>query len=129
MKGLKQFLEFDLDGFLKDKELTFISSKPYYNYIDGQVSDQVAGMKLECVITKDNTIYNNDDITNEYEKIQIKVPRADKINLKRGARLKVEGVGKVWGEYSQNLTIEATNIMVSKNDQWFPDHFQRKGAR
>lgn len=117
MKGLKQFLEFDLDGFLKDKEITFIGAKQYYNYIDGQVSDQVAGMKLECVITKDNTIYNNDEITNEYEKITIKVPRADKINLKRGTKLKVEGVGKVWGEYSQNLTIEATNIMVSKNDQ------------
>lgn len=117
VKGLKQFLEFNLDGFLKEKEITFISSKPYYNYIDGQVSDQVAGMKLECVITKDNTIYNNDEITNEYEKITIKVPRADKINLKRGTKLKVEGVGKVWGEYSQNLTIEATNIMVSKNDQ------------
>ena len=117
VKGLKQFLEFDLDGFLKDKEITFINSKPYYNYIDGQVSDQVAGMKLECVITKDNTIYNNDEITNEYEKITIKVPRVDKINLKRGAKLKVEGVGKVWGDYSQNLTVEATNIMVSKNDQ------------
>ena len=117
MKGLKQFLEFDLDGFLKDKEIAFISYKPYYNYIDGQVSDQVAGMKLECVITKDNTIYNNDEITNEYEKITIKVPRAEKINLKRGTKLKIEGVGKVWGDYSQNLTIEATNIMVLKDDK------------
>ena len=117
MKGLKQFLEFDLDGFLKDKEITFITSKPYYNYVDGQASDEVAGMKLECVITKDNTVYNNNEITNEYEKITIKVPRADKINLKRGTRLKVEGVGKVWGDYFQNLTVEATNIMVLKNDQ------------
>ena len=116
MKGLKQFLEFDLDAFLKDKEVTFISAKPYYNYIDGQVSDQVAGMKLECVITKDNTIYNNDEITNEYEKLQLKFLELIKLT-KRGTRLKVEGVGKVWGEYSQNLTIEATNIMVSKNDQ------------
>ncbi len=41
-------------------------------------------MKLECVITKDNTIYNNDEVTNEYEKLQLKVPRADKINLKQG---------------------------------------------
>lgn len=117
MKGLKQFLEFDLDEFLKDKEITFINSKPYYNYIDGQVSDQVAGMKLECVITKDNTIYNNDEITNEYEKITIKLPQAEKINLKRGTKLKIEGVGKVWGDYSQNLTIEATKIMVLKDDQ------------
>ena len=117
MKGLKQFLEFDLDGFLKDKEITFINSKPYYNYIDGQVSDQVAGMKLECVITKDNTIYNNDEITNEYEKITIKLSQAEKINLKRGTKLKIEGVGKVWGDYSQNLTIEATKIMVLKDDQ------------
>lgn len=117
VKGLKQFLEFNLDGFLKEKEITFISSKPYYNYIDGQVSDQVAGMKLECVITKDNTIYNNDEITNEYEKITIKLPQAEKINLKRGTKLKIEGVGKVWGDYSQNLTIEATKIMVLKDDQ------------
>ncbi len=41
MKGLKQFLEFDLDAFTKD-----ISSKAYYNYIDGQVSDQVAGIDV-----------------------------------------------------------------------------------
>ena len=53
----------------------------------------------------------------KYEKITIKVPRADKINLKRGTRLKIEGVGKVWGEFSQNLTVEATNIMVLKDDQ------------
>ena len=99
VRGLKQFLAFDLDGFLRDKELTFITSKPYYNYVDGQASDEVAGMKLECVITKDDTIYNNDEITNEYEKITIK------------------GIGKVWGDYSQNLTIEATNVMVIKDDQ------------
>lgn len=117
VKGLKQFQKFDLDEFLKDKEITFISSKAYYNYVDGQASDEVAGMKLECVITKDNTVYNNNEITNEYEKITIKVPRAEKINLKRGAKLEIEGVGKVWGEYSQNLTVEATNIMVLKNDQ------------
>lgn len=117
MKGLKQFLEFNLEGFLKDKEITFISSKPYYNYVDGQPSDELAGTKLECVITKDNTIYNNDEISNEYEKLAIKLPRVEKVNLKRGARLKIEGLGKVWGEYSQNLTIEATDIKVLKNDQ------------
>jgi hypothetical protein len=117
VKGLKQFLGFDLDAFLKDKEITFISSKPYYNYVDGQASDEVAGMKLECVITKDNTVYNNNEITNEYEKITIKVPLVKKINLKRGTKLKIEGIGKVWGDYSQNLTIEATNVMVIKDDQ------------
>lgn len=116
MRGLKQFLEFDLDGFLKDKEITFISSKPYYDYVNGQPSDKVAGTKLECVITKDNTVYNNEEITNEYEKIAIKVPRIEKINLKRGSRLKIEGLGKVWGDYSQNLTIEATDIKVLKDD-------------
>ena len=117
VRGLKQFLAFDLDGFLRDKEITFITSKPYYNYVDGQASDEVAGMKLECVITKDGTIYNNDEITNEYEKITIKVPLVKKINKKRGTKIKIEGIGKVWGDYSQNLTIEATNVMVIKDDQ------------
>ena len=29
MKALKQFLQFDLDGFLADKEITFLDAKPY----------------------------------------------------------------------------------------------------
>ncbi len=67
-----------------------------------------------CYYLEDNTIYNNDEITNEYEKNYNKVPRADKINLKRGTKLKVEGVGKVWGNINKILTVEATNIMVLK---------------
>ncbi len=75
---------------------------------------------------QDNTIYNNDEITNEYEKNTIKVPRADKINLKRGT---VEGVKQVWGEYSQNLTVEATNIMVLKMINDFQIISKEKGVR
>ncbi len=60
MKGLKQFLEFDLDAFLKDKEITFISLKRIIIILMGRYL--IAGWnEAECVITKDNTIYNNDD--------------------------------------------------------------------
>lgn len=118
MKGLKQFVQFDLDGFLKEKEITFLDAKPYYLYENGKVTDQVAGMKLECVITKDHTIYNNQETNNEYEKISVKIPGATKAGIKRGSKIKVvQGVGKVWGDYSQNLSIEANNIQVIKDDQ------------
>ena len=109
MKGLKQFLQFDLDGFLADKEITFLDSKPYYLYDNGKATDEVAGMRLECVITKDNTNYNNQEISNEYEKISIKIPKATKVGIKRAA--------KVWGDFSQNLSIESTNVQVIKDDR------------
>lgn len=117
MKGLKQFLQFDLDGFLADKEITFLDSKPFYNYIDGKATDELAGMKLECVITRDNTTYNNKDINNEYEKITIKIPGANKVGIKRGSKLKIKGTAKVWGDFSQNLSIESTNVQVINDDR------------
>ncbi|MGQ3449908.1 hypothetical protein ACTP3E_10270 [Streptococcus pneumoniae] len=115
MKGLKHFLQFDLDGFLKDKEVTFLDAKPYYNYKDGKVTEELLGMKLECVITQDNTNYNNQDFNNEYEKITVKVAGVEKVNINRGAKIKIQGKAKVWGDYSQNLSIEATNVQVVKN--------------
>lgn len=117
MKGLKQFLEFNLEGFLKDKEITFLDAKPYYLYENGKVTDQVAGIKLECVITKDHTIYNNQETNNEYEKMSVKIPGATKAGIKRGSKLKIQGLGKVWGDFSQNLSIEATNVQVIKDDR------------
>ena len=117
MKGLKEFVQFDLDGFLKDKEVTFLDAKPYYNYKDGKVTEELLGMKLECVITQDNTNYNNQDFNNEYEKIIVKVPGVERVNIKRGSKLKIQGTGKVWGDYSQNLSIEATNVQMVKDDR------------
>ena len=117
MKGLKQFLQFDLEEFLKDKEITFLDAKPFYNYLDGKPTTELAGMKLECVITKDDTVYNNQEITNEYEKITIKIPGANKVGIKRGSKLKIKGTAKVWGDFSQNLSIESTNVQVIKDDQ------------
>lgn len=117
MKGLKQFLQFDLEEFLKDKEIAFLDAKPFYNYLDGKPTTEQAGMKLECVITKDDTVYNNQEITNEYEKITIKIPGANKVGIKRGSKLKIKGTAKVWGDFSQNLSIESTNVQVIKDDR------------
>jgi hypothetical protein len=117
MKGLKQFIQFDLESFLEDKEITFLDAKPFYLYENGKATDQAAGIKLECVITRDDTIYNNKEISNEYEKISIKIPGATKVGIQRGSKLKIQGTGKVWGDYSQNLSIEATNVQVIKDDR------------
>ena len=39
MKGLKQFQKFDLEEFLKGKELTFLDSNPYYEYVEGKKTE------------------------------------------------------------------------------------------
>ena len=46
MKGLKQFLQFDLEEFLKDKEITFLDAKPFYNYLDGKPTTEQAGNEI-----------------------------------------------------------------------------------
>jgi len=88
MKALKQFLQFDLDGFLADKEITFLDAKPYYLYENGKATDEVAGMKLECVITRDDTNYNNKEISNEYYK---RGEAYDSENSKWARKLGIEG--------------------------------------
>ena len=115
MKGLKQFQKFDLEEFLKGKELTFLDSNPYYEYVDGKKTENILGVKLLCVITKDDTEYDS-DVTNLYEKVTIKIQGANSVNLKRGSRLKIgDGSDKVWGNFSENLTIESKNIQVLKD--------------
>ncbi|HFY0487189.1 TPA: hypothetical protein ACIGT5_001896 [Streptococcus pyogenes] len=115
MKGLKQFQKFDLEEFLKGKELTFLDSNPYYEYVDGKKTENILGVKLLCVITKDDTEYDS-DVTNLYEKVTIKIQGANSVNLKRGSRLKIgDGSAKVWGNFSENLTIESKNIQVLKD--------------
>ena len=60
MKGLKQFQKFDLEEFLKGKELTFLDSNPYYEYVEGKKTENILGVKLLCVITKDDTEYDSE---------------------------------------------------------------------
>ncbi len=73
MKGLKQFYQkFDLDAFWKIRKLLYWSSKAYYNYIDGQVSDQVAGMDWNVLLLK-TTLFT----------IMMRLPMNTKITIKK----------------------------------------------
>ena len=70
MKGLKQFQKFDLEEFLKGKELTFLDSNPYYEYVEGKKTENILGVKLVCVITKDDTEYESlYEKLNEYNQL------------------------------------------------------------
>ena len=67
-----------------------MDAKPFYNYLDGKPTTEQAGMKLECVITKDDTVYNNQEITNEYEKIRLKFLELIKLESREVQNLKLK---------------------------------------
>ena len=71
MKDLSNF-KIWFRRILKGKELTFLDSNPYYEYVEGKKTENILGVKLLCVITKDDTEYDS-DVTNLYEKVTIKI--------------------------------------------------------
>lgn len=105
-KYLKSFLRFDLDGYLKGKELTVVELRDSSEY-DG---DEIAG-RVVVAITKDETDYGRgpDAPTNLFEKITVKVRQAPDVSVMDRVRI-VNGRGTVWGDYNNNLSIIADAV-------------------
>ncbi len=112
MKKLRNFLKFDSNAFLKDKTLMYLEGKI-------QDDDHFKGAKITTLIIDDRTDYGDDSISNQYEKLSIKVPNANEDYLrqfKRNEEVRVIDVseGKVWGDYGNNLTITGKLIKINK---------------
>lgn len=112
MRHLNPFLRFDLPAFLSGKELTAIGSRPWVDPATGVV----LGTKVDAAITKDNTEYPAPKdgmlpLTNIYEKLTIKIPKD--ITIPAGAVIAiVDGVGTVYGDYRNQLSIKAADVKV-----------------
>ena len=107
MKKLRQFLKFDLRAFLAGKTLIAIAATPW----KGE-KGEILGSRVETVIIKDSTDYGVPGVTNIYEKIIVKIPKAD-FTVPSGAQVElVNGTGTVYGDYSQNLSVKADDIRV-----------------
>lgn len=114
MKRLASFLVFLMVDFLKGKELTVVG---YRDWIDKD-SNKRLGTKVEVVITKDMTEYNvgnGEPVTNLFEKFIVKVPK--EINIPLGSHVVLKGAeGRVWGDYNNNLSVTAEDIIVVGGD-------------
>lgn len=107
MKKLRQFLKFDLRAFLEGKTLVTNGTAPWKNE-----KGEVVGTRVETVILVDNTDYGTPDISNKYEKIVVKIPKAG-LEVLDGVQVAlVNGTGTVYGDYSQNLSVKADDIRI-----------------
>lgn len=113
MKGLSQFLSFDLSRFLVGKTLVVVSISDLSEY----GSDSVIGTKVECAIVRDDTVYapgkDGAKVSNLYEKVNIKIKYPHTVSAEVGAVVvPVNAIATVYGEFRNKLSITADGLEV-----------------
>lgn len=107
MKKLRQFLKFDLRAFLEGKTLITNGTADWKNE-----KGEVVGTRVETVILVDNTDYGAPDVSNKYSKIVVKIPKVG-FKVPDGVQVElVNGVGTVYGDFSQNLSVKANDVRI-----------------
>ena len=108
LKHLKDFQHFDFNSFIKDKVLVTTSCTEWLDYD----TKQKLGTKVEVVIYQDNTAYkqkNGEITTNLFEKLVLKVKKNVQIQPKTRV-VPIGAVAKIYGEYSNNLSITCDDV-------------------
>lgn len=109
MKKLTIFQQFDFISWATGKEFMIQGVK--YNEKRGCVS-------LDVIITEDNTDYGDPNVTNLFEKFKVhcfKDVNEDDVNkyhVRDKINFKTFGKCTVWGDYSSQLSVEATVEVV-----------------
>lgn len=110
MKNLRQFLDFNWDGFARDKIFSVTGISEFKDY----ESQRHLGSKVDTAITNDGTKYLTKDgstVTNLYEKVSFKVKKD--VNVPINAKvLPVNPVVTVYGEYLNQLSIVCDDIVI-----------------
>lgn len=108
MKGLAQFQNFDSAAFFKDKLLKVVANSPLTDYN----TKEVIGTKTTVVIVEDNTEYHTKagEISNLYEKINIKVP-GKTLELASGTLVElIDPKCVIYGDYRNQLSVTAADV-------------------
>lgn len=110
LKKLRYFNAFDWVSFTKEKALQVTNISDWLDF-DTQ---EYLGKKVEVVIIQDQTDYGTDEpISNLYEKLVIKVPNADGIQI--DDRVSVpEAQAVIYGKYQNELSVKAKKILTVK---------------
>lgn len=112
MKHLTQFQKFDMEGFLKGKQLLVTSVSEYVDY----ETKKHLGVKAEVVIIKDDTEYKQkpgEQTTNRFEKFTIKL-LSDKDIPINSYIYPVDVTAKVYGQYNDQLSVTAGDIKIAQ---------------
>lgn len=113
MKKLNKFQNFNWPEFAKGKTFMATDSKTWLDF----VTKKVLGTKVGFIIIEDKTDYGipegGEPVSNIWEKGVAKV-RKD-INIPEKSIIQLKGVeASVYGEYRNQLSIEAEDIVVIK---------------
>lgn len=107
LKGLNQFLQFDLSAFLKDKRLYYVKTEPWK---DG---DNELGSKVVAQIGEDRTQYRQQNVNNFGEQLTVKVrevtPSAFAQFRPLSTEIAIRDVERatIYGDYRNQLSIIA----------------------
>lgn len=110
MRGLKQFMEFRIDDFLKEKKLVVVGCR---QWLDSNGKD-VLGTKVDTVILVDNTDYVRKDgaqISNRFEKLTLKVRKDIEFPLDTVVK-PVNATASVYGDYQNQLAIKCEDVVA-----------------
>ena len=116
-RHIREYEQFDLEGFLHYMELMVCNIAPWEDY----TTKARLGTKVEVVITKDDTPYqpgaDGSVQTNLFEKLVFKV-RKNEVAVKVGDFVVPKGgEATVYGDYRNQLSITADDVViVNKND-------------
>lgn len=107
-KKLQMFLMFQSDEYFKDKSLLALS----HDVLKDSEGKQI-GYTITTVVYKDETDYGDDAISNAGDSYKVKILNSNFKVPKFPCYIKlVEPSCKVWGEFSNNLSVTAKDIHV-----------------
>ncbi len=113
MKYLTQFQRFDMDEFLKGKQLLVTGVGENADF----ETKKHLGTKVEVVIVKDETPYTQkqgEQKTNLFEKFNIKLLKD--IDVPVNAYVyPVNVTAKVYGKYNESLSVTAGDLKIAQN--------------
>lgn len=118
MKGLHQFMCFDLGRFLEGKTLVVTSINDLTDYN----SSTIIGKKIECAIIKDDTVYtpgkDGSMVSNLFEKVLVKVKLPHTVDVSIGTEVAlVNATATVYGDYRNKLSITAERVVAAENQK------------
>lgn len=115
MKKLTQFQTFDFERFIKDKTLVVRDIKPWYDYQNGEVTTDQLGSRVDLLIMRDDTPYQNEEDANANfgETFTVKVENKFDLPLKFQDEVVIQGGSAVvYGQYQNQLSVTAQDVVV-----------------
>ena len=118
LKGLRQFVVFDVKAFLDGKDMICASCTPLVDF----QTKEVIGTKVEALVVVDKTEYRQKEgqptISNKYKELTFKC-REKSLSIPVDAHIRPAGSveGTIYGDYQNQLSIKCDRMEVLSSTQ------------